>query len=471
MNLSKSMKKTAGAAALSLTILLSSLALTPSTYAATPVAVGGKAIVTNTDGDTIRVREGAGTNYGQVAEVYEGQTVSVLAGPSKDSNGKVWYKVQGPGGTGWVSSGFLEGKEGAPAQPKAPAAPKLDGFAKVANTDGDPLRVRAAANTSGGVIATLDAGATVAIKAGPVTDKSGTSWYQVSANGTTGWVMAQYLAQAKAPVQPAAAPPASAPAQRPAAAISGFAKVANTDGDPLRMRSSASRNASVITNLSPGTSVAVKQGPVDKDGVAWYQVSAGGTTGWVMGQYLAQAKSPVEPVVASKPAAPAPAPNVAPAKPAAPAPAAVAPAAEAPRSGTARGAEQPAAPAASSRADSIVNTAMKYVGYRYRFGGSSPSGFDCSGFVYYVMKSVGMPVARTIPGQIGSGSRVSSKDLQPGDLVFFSNTYKRGLSHAGIYIGNGKFVHAQNESTGVVVSNLWSSYWAAHYTTAVRPGR
>jgi cell wall-associated NlpC family hydrolase len=460
LNLSKSIKKTAGAAALSLTILLSSLALTPSTYAATPVAVGGKAIVTNTDGDTIRVRDGAGTKYEQVAEVYEGQTVSVLAGPSKDSNGKAWYKVQGPGGTGWVSSGFLEGKEGAPAAPaqaKAPAAPKLDGFAKVANTDGDPLRVRSAANTSGSVITNLAPGTSVAIKAGPVTDKSGTSWYQVSGNGTTGWVMAQYLAQAKAPVQPAAAPPAAAPAQRPVAAISGFAKVANTDGDSLRMRSSASRNASVITNLAPGTSVAVKEGPVDKDGVAWYQVTAGGTTGWVMGQYLAQAKSPVEPVVASKPAAPAPA--------------AVAPAAEAPRTGTARGAEQPAAPAASSRADSIVNTAMKYVGYRYRYGGSSPSGFDCSGFVYYVMKSVGYPVARTIPGQIGSGSRVSSKDLQPGDLVFFSNTYKRGLSHAGIYIGNGKFVHAQNESTGVVVSNLWSSYWAAHYTTAVRPGR
>ena len=119
----------------------------------------------------------------------------------------------------------------------------------------------------------------------------------------------------------------------------------------------------------------------------------------------------------------------------------------------------------------VVGVAYKYNGYRYRYGGASPSGFDCSGFVYYVMKSVGYPVARTIPGQIGSGSRVSSKDLQPGDLVFFSNTYKRGLSHAGIYIGNGKFVHAQNESTGVVVSNLWSSYWAAHYTTAVRPGR
>jgi cell wall-associated NlpC family hydrolase len=312
-------------------------------------------------------------------------------------------------------------------------------------------------------------------------------WYQVSVGGTTGWVMGQYLAQAKAPAQSQPA----APAQPAVMSISGFAKVANTDGDPLRVRSAASRSGSVITTLAPGASVVVKQGPQsDKENIAWYQISANGKTGWVMGQYLTQAKAPAEPAAAVKPVSPAPAPApaapVAPAQPQ-PAPAAEAPAApvapaaqeapaapaakEEPRTGAARGAEQPQAVASSSKSDAIVGTAMKYVGYRYRFGGTSPAGFDCSGFVFYVCNTAGVKMGRNMSAQLNSGTRISSKDLQPGDLVFFSNTYKRGLSHAGIYIGNGKFVHAQNERTGVVVSNLWSSYWAAHYTAAVRPGR
>jgi cell wall-associated NlpC family hydrolase len=124
--------------------------------------------------------------------------------------------------------------------------------------------------------------------------------------------------------------------------------------------------------------------------------------------------------------------------------------------------------APTSRGQAIVSVAVRYVGYRYRFGGASPSGFDCSGFVYYVLNRAGVPVGRNMYAQLNSGSRVSTSKLQPGDLVFFSGTYKRGLSHAGIYIGNGKFVNAANESTGVTVSNLWSNYWASHFTAAVR---
>ena len=113
---------------------------------------------------------------------------------------------------------------------------------------------------------------------------------------------------------------------------------------------------------------------------------------------------------------------------------------------------------------------MKYLGARYRFGGSSPAtGFDCSGFVFYVLNSVGVFVGRDIFSQLNSGPRVSTSDLRPGDLLFFSNTYKRGLSHSGIYVGNGKFINAENERTGVVISELWSSYWASHFTAAVRP--
>ncbi len=117
----------------------------------------------------------------------------------------------------------------------------------------------------------------------------------------------------------------------------------------------------------------------------------------------------------------------------------------------------------------IVSIAYKYNGYRYRYGGSSPSGFDCSGFVYYVYRQAGIAIGRDTNAQYNSGTRVSFNNLQPGDIVLFSNTYRRGLSHAAIYIGGGKIIHAVNESVGVTVSNLNSSYWRSHFTTGVRP--
>jgi cell wall-associated NlpC family hydrolase len=80
-------------------------------------------------------------------------------------------------------------------------------------------------------------------------------------------------------------------------------------------------------------------------------------------------------------------------------------------------------------------------------------------------------MSRSMDAQIASGPHISSSDLRPGDLVYFRNTYRSGLSHIGIYVGNGKFVHAADYSTGVELSDLWSSYWAAHYAGATRVSR
>ena len=160
-------------------------------FAATPIA-GGKAIVYNTDGDPIRVRQDAGTEFAQIAVAYEGQTVNVLAGPRTDKKGGTWFKVQAPGGTGWMSALFLQGT----SAPTTPA--RLTGSATVANTDGDPLRMRATASSSGKVLTLLNPGATVAIQSGPLTDEAGIAWYGITAKGYNGWVMARYLVQAPA---------------------------------------------------------------------------------------------------------------------------------------------------------------------------------------------------------------------------------------------------------------------------------
>lgn len=162
-------------------------------FAAVPTVVGGRAVIINTGGDAIRVRQGAGTQYPQVSAVYEGQIVSILAGPSSDAQGKSWFKVQTPAGTGWITAAFLQGTSALPPS----LARKLHGSARVASTDGDPLRVRQTPAASAGVLTLLDPGTTVAVQAGPLTDSTGVLWYQIAAGGSTGWVMAQYLAQAE----------------------------------------------------------------------------------------------------------------------------------------------------------------------------------------------------------------------------------------------------------------------------------
>ena len=119
----------------------------------------------------------------------------------------------------------------------------------------------------------------------------------------------------------------------------------------------------------------------------------------------------------------------------------------------------------------IVATAQQYLGIPYKYGGSSPStGFDCSGFVYYVLKQLGYSPYRTTSSQYTMGTYVAKSDLQPGDLVFFQGTYKSGISHVGIYVGNGKFIHSP--STGKVISyaDLNSTYYVNHYYGARRIG-
>ena len=123
--------------------------------------------------------------------------------------------------------------------------------------------------------------------------------------------------------------------------------------------------------------------------------------------------------------------------------------------------------AQTSKAQQIIDTAKQYQGVPYVWGGTSPSGFDCSGLVYYVFRQHGIYLNRTAATQYEHGVFVSKSNLQPGDLVFFQNTYKAGISHVGIYIGDGKFIHASS-SQGVTISALSNSYWASHYYGARR---
>ena len=113
----------------------------------------------------------------------------------------------------------------------------------------------------------------------------------------------------------------------------------------------------------------------------------------------------------------------------------------------------------------ILAEAQKYLGCPYRAGGASPSGFDCSGFVYYVLKQVGLSPYRTPSEQYKMGTKVEKSALQVGDLVFFGSG---SITHAGIYAGGGQFIHAPNSRATVSYSDLTTGYWAQSYYGACR---
>lgn len=124
---------------------------------------------------------------------------------------------------------------------------------------------------------------------------------------------------------------------------------------------------------------------------------------------------------------------------------------------------------ASSKGSEVVAMAKKYLGSRYVYGGSSPSGFDCSGFTMYIYKQFGVSLPHSATAQSSRGTKVAKENLQPGDIVFFTN-YKtgKGIGHCGIYIGGGQFIHASTEKTGVITTSLNSGSHAKRYVTAVR---
>ncbi len=121
---------------------------------------------------------------------------------------------------------------------------------------------------------------------------------------------------------------------------------------------------------------------------------------------------------------------------------------------------------AATSGNDIAQFSKKYQGVPYVFGGTTPSGFDCSGFVRYVYSHYGVTLPRTAESQYAVGKAVAKSNLQPGDMVFFSNTYKAGISHAGIYIGANQFISA--ESKGVAINTLSNTYWGPKYTGARR---
>lgn len=187
------------------------------------------------------------------------------------------------------------------------------------------------------------------------------------------------------------------------------------DGSDVRMRAAAGTDSEIVRVTTYGESVEI----LGVDG-EWYKVSAGGKTGYIRGDYV----SFTEP-------------------------------------------DPSQAPAAGSIGEQIVAFAEQFLGTPYVWAGSSPSGFDCSGFVSYVFKNFGYTVNRTAASMYTNGVAADKSELQIGDAVFFASS-SESIGHVGIYIGDGEFIHSSSGCGYVTISGLDESYYSRMYVGARR---
>ena len=202
-----------------------------------------------------------------------------------------------------------------------------------------------------------------------------------------------------------------------------FDAYGRVEGDGVNVRSTSSTDGQVLTVMNRN-SIATVSGFED----GWYKITANGVDGYIRSDYL-----------------------------------------------TMCGSSFSAAGSLGSSANDVVSFAKQYLGTRYAYGGSSPSGFDCSGFTMYVYKNFGYSLPHTATGQwqSGYGTRIYNiSELQPGDLVFFcdpSRSNGKACSHAGIYVGNGQHIHSSSSrSGGVIISDLTSGYYNTYFVGGIR---
>lgn len=121
----------------------------------------------------------------------------------------------------------------------------------------------------------------------------------------------------------------------------------------------------------------------------------------------------------------------------------------------------------SGNSNTIRAAASRYLNIRYMLGGTGAGGIDCSGFTRAVLQQLGVSLPRTARAQYGVGNTVSRSNLQSGDLVFF-NTMGRGVSHVGVYLGNGQFANANSYNGRTMIEAMTTTYWATRYVGARR---
>ncbi|KAB8141808.1 SH3 domain-containing protein [Chloroflexia bacterium SDU3-3] len=383
-------------------------------------------------GDMIYLRNGPGTDYDAVARMAKDTPVEVI-GTYND-----WYQIREAPGKPvyWVSGALLDMADGAQytvfqiEQSAIPAPPPP----KVATVREEGLQMRDGPGTNYVSMSKFSAGQQIELL------ERYQDWYHVGIpGGADGWVKGEFL-NIDAAINNRLLDAISIPDPNPAL-------VGRTREDQINLRQGPDSKYAKVAMINAGAQLDLVGKYND-----WYKVKlADGKAAWVFRDYLDVTERVARRVGVTKDF------------PALPKAVAKTTTKSGKSGGTINFSNVPVS-------GDLASYALNFVGARYRYGGTSPSGFDCSGLTSYVYAKYGVRLPRTAASQYGAGTKVGPGELQPGDLVFFTGTAaKRGITHVGIYIGGGKMVHASTPRYGVQVSSLNSSYYQSHYYGAVRP--
>ncbi|MFB0918031.1 MAG: SH3 domain-containing protein [Clostridiaceae bacterium] len=367
--------------------------------------------------DHLNLRSGASTGYSVILTMPKGAKVTIL-----DTSGS-WSKVSYGTTSGWCSTAYLKGTTAAPVADPTPIVEEVMKYTS------DYLNLRSGGATSYGVMLTMPKGAKVTVL-GVSADGS---WTKVKYGSTVGWASSAYLTggtttvtpaptpAAPAPVAPSAPAPA-APAPAPAAPVvtapapvvtpapaaefiaAPEAKtVVKYTTDYLNLRTGGSTSYSILTTIPVASKVTV----IDTNG-GWDKLTYGSYTGWASSAYLKEGEAvKATPVVAET-------------------------------------------QSSNDISSKLVAAAKSAVGVPYVYGGSSMSGFDCSGLTQWVYKQAGISIPRTATMQYYGLKKVSTPE--PGDIIIYASY--GSIQHAAIYIGNGQIIHAPDVGRNVEIRAL-----------------
>ena len=282
------------------------------------------------------------------------------------------------------------------------------------------LKLRSEASTDGKVLSTAYQGEKLVIL-----DTSG-DWFKVLYNNTEGYMFSQYLT-----------------VQNTAVIDLGSGEVTGT---VVNVRKEPNSGAPIICQLVKGKTVSVL-------GVSsgWYAVrTQSGKEGYIHGDYIKLSADKDKPAQRD-------------------AKSAAAAASEEVIEESDDGIALSSGDVSQTRAD-LIAFSKTFLGVKYKYGGASPSGFDCSGFAYYVFGKFGYTLGRSSSQQLNNGVKVSKDELKPGDLVFFKNPNepKKPSGHTGIYVGGGNFIHSSSPGDVVKITPMSDSYYLKNYVGARR---
>ncbi len=354
----------------------------------------------------VNFRTGPGKSYSSMGKIEKGKKVTYLG-----SSGN-WIKIKYNSKTGYIYKDYIS------KATTSTSSSTSTSVRYVKSSDG--LNVRKGPSVSYSKITNLPNGTKVTVKS------TSNGWSKITSGSITGYVNSSYLTSKKPSTETSSNTSNDKNNQTNETSTTKY--ISASSG--LNVRKGPSTSYSVISTLAKGTKVTVKS-----TSNGWSKITSGSITGYVNSSYLTSKKPSTT------------------------------------TSSNSSSSSTNSSTSTSNSASKVISYAKKLLGKPYVWGAQGPNGFDCSGFTYYVFKnSAGITLPRTSSAQSKYGKSVSKSNLKAGDLIFFDTVGPNNgaVTHVGLYIGGGQFIHAASGQGKVVINNLNSSYYVKAYVNARR---